>query len=749
MSSKKLVIVESPAKARTLSKLLGSSYSLKASMGHVRDLPRSQLGVDLEEGFAPKYVVPRAKTKIVNELKKAAKTASAIYLATDPDREGEAISWHLQEVTRSDHKPYRRVVFHEITKEAIKRAFEHPHHINMQLVNAQQARRILDRLVGYKISPLLWQKVRRGLSAGRVQSVAVKIVVDREREIEKFVPVEYWTIEAELAKAAGKATFKALLIGLADGTKLEIKNEEEATKLGEKLEKASYKVAKVATKKATRQPAPPFITSTLQQEAWRKLRFSAKLTMSVAQELYEGLPIGREGTVGLITYMRTDSTRVAHSAIAETREFITQKYGAEYLPTHARAFTRVVKGAQEAHEAIRPTKIHREPDFLKSYLSNAQFKLYQLIWKRMVASQMAAATFDNTTVDIQARHSLSNTGYLLRATSSVNTFPGFMILYTESKDEAEEKPGPTLPQLTKGDKLKLLGLFPEQHFTKPPPHFTEATLIKMLEQWGIGRPSTYAPILSTIQDREYVDKTEGRFQPTKLGFVVNDLLAKHFPGIVDINFTAYMEDELDKVANEDKNWAVVIQEFYTPFEKSLESAAEKMERVTVEETTDEVCPKCGKPMVVKFGRFGKFIACSGYPDCKFTKSFQIKVGVKCPQCGGDIVQKKSKKKRIFYGCSNYPDCTFATNFKPLPQPCPRCGGLLTAYRGNLAKCTKCAFRGKVEELGEAEAAEAEVQTVEATAPVKTKAKKTTRKTTKKTTRKKSPTKAKPKKKAEG
>jgi DNA topoisomerase-1 len=741
MSTKKLVIVESPAKARTLSKLLGSSYSLKASMGHVRDLPRSQLGVDLEEGFAPKYVIPRAKTKIVNELKKAAKSASAIYLATDPDREGEAISWHIQELTSSNGAPYRRVVFHEITKEAIKRAFEHPHDINMQLVNAQQARRILDRLVGYKISPLLWQKVRRGLSAGRVQSVAVKIIVDREREIEKFVPVEYWTIEAELAKAAEEATFRALLIGLADGTKLEIKNEEEATKIGEKLEKASYKIAKIAIKKATRQPAPPFITSTLQQEAWRKLHFSAKLTMSVAQELYEGLPIGKEGSVGLITYMRTDSTRVARSAIAETREFIAQKYGDKYLPAHARTFARTVKGAQEAHEAIRPTRIHREPEMIKQYLSNAQFRLYQLIWKRMVASQMAAASFDNTTVDIQARHTLSDTTYLLRATSSVNTFPGFMVLYIESKDDAEEKNGATLPPLAKGDKLKLIGLFPEQHFTKPPPRFTEATLIKMLEQWGIGRPSTYAPILSTIQDREYVSRAEGRFQPTELGFVVNDLLAKHFPGILDINFTAYMEDELDKVANEDKNWVSVIQEFYTPFEKSLTSAAEKMEKVTVEEATDEVCPKCGKPMVVKFGRFGKFLACSGYPECKYTKSFQVKVGVKCPQCGGDIVQKKSKKKRIFYGCSNYPDCTFAINLKPLPQPCPKCGGLLTAYRGNLAKCTKCAFRGKVRE-----AAEGEAQAVETTAAVKTKAKRTTKKTAAKKTAKKTKTRA--KKKAE-
>jgi len=700
---KNLVIVESPAKARTLSKLLGANYSLKASMGHVRDLPKSQLGVDIEKGFAPKYVVLRAKSKIVNELKKAVKDASAIYLATDPDREGEAISWHLQNITKTNRKPYRRVVFHEITKEAIKRAFDHPRSIDMQLVNAQQARRILDRLVGYKLSPLLWRKVRRGLSAGRVQSVALRIIVDREREIEQFVPVEYWTIEAELAKTAQKPTFRAMLIGLADGTKLEIHNQQEATELSDKLKQASYKVSKVSVKKATRQPAPPFITSTLQQEAWRKLRFPAKLTMSVAQELYEGLPIGDEGNVGLITYMRTDSTRVTRSAITETRAFITEKYGSQYVPSHARSFARTVKGAQEAHEAIRPTKIWREPPLLKPHLSDAQFKLYQLIWKRMVASQMSAATFDNTTVDIQARCPRSKASYLLRASSSVNTFPGFMTLYIESKDEAEEKPSPTLPPLVKGDKLELVKLFPEQHFTKPPPRFTEATLIKMLEQWGIGRPSTYAPILSTIQERDYVTKTEGRFQPTELGIVVNDLLNKHFPDIVDIEFTAHMEEELDKVANENKDWVMVVQDFYIPFEQSLQSAAELMEKVKLEELTDEICPECGKPLVIKTGRYGKFLACSGYPECKYTKSFQVKVGVKCPQCGGELVEKRSKKKRVFYGCSNYPDCNFATNLKPLPQPCPQCGGLLTVYRRNLAKCTKCEYRGRIEEVGEVEA----------------------------------------------
>jgi len=696
MSSKKsLVIVESPAKARTLEKLLGKGYHLKASMGHVRDLPKSQLGVDIEGGFVPKYVVPRAKTRIVSELKRAAKEVSTVYLATDPDREGEAISWHLEQVTRTNRKSYRRVVFHEITKEAIERAFAHPQTINMQLVNAQQARRILDRLVGYKLSPLLWRKVRRGLSAGRVQSVALRIIVDREREIEKFVPVEYWVIEPELAKLAGGMNFRATLIGLADGTKLEIHNEKEASETKEELKQADYKVSKVTAKKATRQPAPPFITSTLQQEAWRQLRFPAKLTMSVAQELYEGLPIGKEGSVGLITYMRTDSIRVARSAVAEAREYIAEKYGSKYLPPHARSFATRVKGAQEAHEAIRPTKIKREPSTLKPHLSDAQFKLYQLIWKRMVASQMAAATFDNTTVDIEARHPKARTVYLLRTSSSVNTFDGFMTLYIEGRDEAEEETGRKLPPLKKDDKLKSIDIFTEQRFTQPPPRFTEATLIKMLEQWGIGRPSTYAPILSTIQDRDYVEKSGGKFQPTKLGVVVNDLLTQHFPEIVNIEFTAQMEEELDQVASENKDWVSVVRDFYTPFEKSLESAAELMERVKVEEATDEVCPNCGKPMVVKFGRFGKFLACSGYPDCKTTRPFLVKVGVKCPQCGGELVVKKSKKKRTFYGCSNYPKCNFIVNTRPLPQPCPQCGGLLTSTGRGLARCTKCEFKGKI------------------------------------------------------
>jgi DNA topoisomerase-1 len=696
-----LVIVESPAKARTLGRILGKRYSLKASMGHIRDLPRSRLGVDIENNFAPKYVVPRGKNKVVKELKQAAKTAATVYLATDPDREGEAIAWHLVEVTRSDETPYQRVVFHEITDEAIARAFKNPRSIDMQLVNAQQARRIMDRLVGYKISPLLWRKVRRGLSAGRVQSVALRIIADREREIEQFTPEEYWVIEAELTRKvpAEAAPFRAVLVGLIDGVKLDIHNQQEATEICDELRPAAYNVTKVKTKKVTRQPAPPFITSTLQQEAWRKLRFTAKQTMAIAQQLYEGLTIGDEGRVGLITYMRTDSTRVARSAVTEAREFIREKYGSQFIPPHARSFARKVKGAQEAHEAIRPTRIWREPDLIKPYLTTPQFKLYQLIWKRMVASQMSAALFDNTTVDIQARCPDSKTKYLFRASSSITTFPGFMVLYIEGKDEAEEerKISP-LPFLEKDDELELLGLFPEQRFTQPPSRFTEATLVKTLEQWGIGRPSTYAPILSTIQERGYVTKDRGRFQPTELGLVVNDLLVKHFPDIVDIKFTANMEEELDEIANESRDWAGVVQDFYTPFEKSLQSASLLMEKVKLaEELTGEICPECGQPLVIKMGRYGKFVACSGYPECKYTKPYQVKIGVKCPQCGGELLERMSKKKRIFYGCSNYPDCQFATNFRPLPQPCPNCGGLLTLYREKWAKCSKCEYKGKLEE----------------------------------------------------
>jgi DNA topoisomerase-1 len=700
----KLVIVESPAKARTLSKILGKGYSLKASLGHIRDLPKSQIGVDIENGFTPKYVIPPAKKKLVTELKDAVKGASAVFLATDPDREGEAISWHLEQVIDGHNKdiPYRRVVFHEITEEAINQAFKYPRSIDMQLVQAQQARRVLDRLVGYKISPLLWRKVRRGLSAGRVQSVAVRIVVEREREIQNFKPVEYWTIEVELIKKnekSKKASFRAGLVGLTDGTKIDIHDEAASNNLKADLEKSDYAVLKVTTKKVNRAPAPPFITSTLQQEAWRQLRFSASRTMRIAQQLYEGLPLGKEGSVGLITYMRTDSTHIASSALAETRDYIKTKFGDTYLPAKPRVFTKTVKGAQEAHEAIRPTRVQREPDIIKQYLDDAQYKLYNLIWKRMVASQMANAVYENTSVDIEANCPQPRRDYLFRTSASKLEFPGFTTLYMEGRDEGDEDEKTyILPNLKKGDALKLLDLIAEQHFTQPPPRYTEATLVKALEQKGIGRPSTYAPTLSTIQEREYVTKTKGVFQPTELGFVVNDMLTQSFPDLMDIEFTARMEEELDDIASHNKDWVNVVREFYRPLEKDLEQAHETVERVKLaDEITEEKCPNCGKPMAIKSGRFGKFLACTGYPECKTTKPFRLKTGAKCPECGGDLLQRMSKKKKRFYGCANYPNCKFTTFMQPIPKACPVCGGLMTAQRNKTAKCIKCAHREKMEE----------------------------------------------------
>jgi len=789
--SKKLVIVESPAKARTLSRFLGSDYTIKASLGHIRDLPRSQLGVDVEKGFEPKYVVPRTKSAVAKELKEAARKAKSLYLATDPDREGEAISWHLTEVIKPDGLSIHRVVFHEITPEAVKEAFKHPRTIDMNLVDAQQARRILDRLVGYKISPLLWKKIQRGLSAGRVQSVTLKMVVDREREIESFVPVEYWSIDAEIAKpGAPKDKFKAGLVGMADHKKkLEIHNQAESDKLVAALQGSAYAVAKVTNKEQSRSPSPPFITSTMQQEAGRKLGFAAERTMSIAQQLYEGLSIGKEGAVGLITYMRTDSTTVATSALEETREYIKEKYGADYLPPHHRQFVRKVKGAQEAHEAIRPTRIHRLPEDIKASLNRDQLRLYDLIWKRMVASQMAAARFYNTTVDIHAKSNKPVATYLLRATASSLKFPGFLTLYSESRDE-EDPAKSSLPELNAADKLQLLGLLPEQHFTQPPARYSEATLIKALEENGIGRPSTYAPILSILKERQYVLKEDGRFKPEKIGFTVSDLLSRHFPDIVDVGFTASMEVKLDEIARGEQEWRPVLEEFYKPFDDRLSKATETIEKLpdeevgeacpqcgkplviksgrhgkfiacpgypeckytrplpgSEEEETDKIeeacpdcskplairagrhgkfvactgypeckytrplagkneaepekieepCPECGKPLVYKAGRFGKFIACSGYPGCKYSRPILKKVGVACPECGGDLVQRRAKGKRSFYGCANYPKCKFITNQRPLTHPCSACGGILVYQSKTQAKCLKC---GHTEALAE-------------------------------------------------
>jgi DNA topoisomerase-1 len=700
--AKKLVIVESPAKARTLSRLLGRSYVVKASLGHVRDLPKASLGVDIKNDFAPKYVIPQQKRKIIKEIKEAANDASSIYLATDPDREGEAISWHLVEAAKlqKDRIPIRRVAFHEITDEAIDEAFKNPRPVDMNLVNAQQARRILDRLVGYKLSPLLWQKVQRGLSAGRVQSVAVRMIVDREREIRDFVPEEYWTIEVELCLPEEPETsFRAKLTALSDGTKLSIGNKQEADELVAALEKASYVVKEIQTKQIARQPAPPFITSTLQQEAWRKLHFTAKRTMVVAQQLYEGLPLGDEGSVGLITYMRTDSTHISASAITETREFINQKYGRDFLPPKARLFAKKAKWAQEAHEAIRPTKVHREPEQLKPFLDSDQSKLYDLIWKRMVASQMSSALYDTTTAEIQADCPSPKESYLLRATDSTMKFPGFMTVYSEGKDEDDKVESfVRLPKLEAGDRLSYLGSFPEQRFTQPPPPYTEATLIRTLEQKGIGRPSTYAPILSTIQERNYVYKTDGKFHPEELGMIVNDILNEHFPKIVNLGFTAEMEQRLDEIARGKQSWIPVLRAFYTPFEVMLARGSARIQKVDVFKATNEICPDCGRPMVVKVGRFGKFLGCSGYPECKRTMPFLLKTGIPCPQCGGELVERVNKKKQVFYGCSSFPQCHFTTRFRPIPQPCPSCGKLLVLNRKDWARCTACGHRLRLSEL---------------------------------------------------
>ncbi|MDO8490696.1 MAG: type I DNA topoisomerase, partial [Dehalococcoidia bacterium] len=674
---------------------------------------------------------------------------------------GEAISWHLREAIGVNQKPVRRVVFHEITPDAVKEAFAQPRDLDMKLVDAQQARRILDRLVGYKISPLLWKKVKRGLSAGRVQSVAVRMIVDREREVKAFVPVEYWTIEAELSKRPPASTvqFRAALIGLLDAKgKLDISNEQETNRLKGILQKAEYSVHKVQQKKSNRQPAPPFITSTLQQEAWRKLKFTAKRTMAVAQQLYEGLALGREGNVGLITYMRTDSTRIAVSAQQEARDYIAQKFGTDFLPPTPRAPRGKVKGAQEAHEAIRPTSVRREPDALKQFLNRDQLRLYELVWKRLVASQMADAVMNTTTIDIAASTRGASGDYLLRTAKSVVSFPGFLVLYTEDKDDAEDdkQEKQTLPDLAKGEGLNLLKLLSEQHFTEPPPRYTEATLVKALEQNGIGRPSTYAPIISTIQDRGYVEKDNGRFKPLELGFVVNDLLVGHFPKIVDIAFTARLEDDLDKVANGKAKWVPLLKAFYVPFEKTLIQAAKEMPKVRLAgEPTNEVCPNCGKPMVIKTGRFGRFmscsgypeckthkplpedeaklakptgevcekcgkpmvmkrgrfgnfLACSGYPECKNTKRIVISTGAHCPKCGGEIVQRSAKtgRKRVFYGCANYPKCDYISWQKPLPQACPSCGGLLVMSGKNAVKCAKCDYTGEAPDTEKEPAASA-------------------------------------------
>ncbi|NLN78178.1 MAG: type I DNA topoisomerase [Armatimonadetes bacterium] len=698
--AKSLIIVESPAKTRTLRNFLGSGYDIEASMGHVRDLPKSKLGVDVENSFEPQYIPIPERREVIKKLKAAAKKADTVYLASDPDREGEAIAWHLKETLGLDNA--KRIRFNEITASAVKEALEDANEINNGLVNAQQARRVLDRLVGYKLSPLLWRKIKRNLSAGRVQSVAVRLICDRERDILAFVPVEYWSITALLTPTDKEHLFSAKLVS-RDGEKLEIHNQQEADDLLKALEGARYVVKNVKKSQKRRNPAAPFITSTLQQEASRKLGFSARRTMTIAQQLYEGIELAAEGHVGLITYMRTDSTRVSKEAQDEARSYIQEQYGAEYMPDKPRQIKR--KGSQDAHEAVRPTSVYRNPDKVKASLSSDQFRLYRLIWQRFLASQMSTAIFDVVSVDIAAKD------MIFRATGSTVKFQGFMKVYTEGKDDSAvvaDEEQPPLPELSVDQVLDLRGITPDQHFTEPPPRFTEATLVRALEEKGIGRPSTYAAIISTIQDRKYVELLEKKFRPTELGFIVTDQLVKHFPDILSVEFTAGVEDKLDTVGEGKLDWVELLSDFYGPFEKDLEAAQENMERVKIEpKESDVVCPNCGKKMLVREGRFGEFLGCAGYPECKTAMPLTKPLDVKCPTCGeGDLVEKKSRKGKVFYGCNRYPDCGFVSWDKPTSKRCPQCNGLLgerrfrgklTGYRCTNSECDYQSTRGKAQE----------------------------------------------------
>jgi DNA topoisomerase I len=697
--SGKLVIVESPAKAKTVGRFLGKGYTVRASVGHVRDLLKSTLSVDVEHDFVPKYRVPNEKRALVKELKAVAAQAESIYLATDPDREGEAIAWHLLEAAEIEPERARRVAFHEITKMAIEEAFEHPREIAMDLVNAQQTRRILDRLVGYSLSPLLWAKVRGRLSAGRVQSVAVRLIVDRERAITAFVPQEYWSIEAELAKVGNGASFRAKLIRVGNaevgnGETCLLKSEAQVKPLVDDLAGARYTVAKVKIGERRRNPLPPFTTSTLQQEAYKRLGFTARRTMATAQQLYEGVEIGNGGPTGLITYMRTDSTNVAESAQQEARAFVSERYGADYLPPEPPQYKTRAKGAQEAHEAIRATSVGREPKPLAAFLTKDQLKLYTLIWQRFVASQMAAAIFDTISVDISASGTAVGGQYLFRVAGATLKFSGFLVVYEEARDEdaapEDEAEARQLPLLSVDDALALVRLLPEQHFTQPPPRYTEASLVKALEEYGIGRPSTYAPIISTIQQRGYVLREDKRLAPTEIGIVVNDLLVSHFPEIVDLNFTANMEAELDQIADGERQWVPVLREFWDPFAAQVKAAEAEMPQVnTGPELVGRDCPDCGNSLVIRWGRYGKFIGCSKFPECRHVEPWLEKIGVKCPKDGGELAERKTRKGRLFYGCANYPTCDFTSWKRPLPEPCPRCGALLVATNKNHAQCLVC------------------------------------------------------------
>lgn len=674
-----LVIVESPAKAKTIQKYLGPGYEVIASMGHIRDLPKSKMGVDKENDFKPQYTDMKGKEDVIKELKKRAKKCDKIYLATDPDREGEAISWHIAQMLKLDMNDNNRVAFNEITKTGVKNGMSNPHKIDVDLVNAQQARRILDRLVGYELSPFLWKKVKRGLSAGRVQSVAVKLVVDRENEIRKFVPKEYWSIDAKFTAPSSRKVFDAALVSV-DGSKLEIPGQAEADGLLKRLEDAVYTVSSVKKRVTKKQPAPPFITSTLQQDASRRLSFSAKRTMKAAQELYEGVDVQGVGAVGLITYMRTDSLRISDEAKTAAADYIRTVYGKEYLPPEPRNF-KSKNNAQDAHEAIRPSTPELTPERVKSSLTSDQYRLYKLIWERFIASQMANALLDTVSVDIEAN------GCIFRSSGYSVKFDGYMVLYVEQSGDGETGKK-MLPELKSGDVLKLKSLAGNQHFTQPPPRYTEASLIKALEENGIGRPSTYAPTITTITNRLYVEHEGKALKPTNLGEAITQLMTEHFKKIVDAKFTAQMENDLDEVEHGNKDWVSALHEFYDEFEVTLKNAETAMDgkRVKVpDEVTDVVCELCGKNMVIKYSRYGKFLACPGFPECKNAKQIVTETDGSCPRCGKKILLKKSKKGRSFYGCEGYPDCNFMTWNVPTKEICPQCGKTLFNKGGKSGK----------------------------------------------------------------
>lgn len=681
-----LVIVESPAKAKTIKKYLGGNYKVIASMGHVRDLPKTRLSVDIKKKFAPKYEIIKGKEKLVEELKELAEKSDKIYLATDPDREGEAISWHLAYILGLPLDDNNRVEFNEITKNGVTNGMAHPRSINIDLVNAQQARRILDRLVGYKLSPFISQKIRRGLSAGRVQSVAVRIIVDREEEIRKFKPEEYWTIDAKFIPKGSRKSFSASLYSDANG-KIKIENQEQAEKIEEDLADAEYMITKVKHGTRRKTPAPPFITSTLQQEASRKLGFQSRRTMKVAQELYEGVDIEGMGATGLITYMRTDSLRISDVAKEEAAQYILNRFGEKFLPAKPRVF-KTKSNAQDGHEAIRPSMPSLSPEDVKASLTSDQFKLYNLIWNRFMASQMSDCIQKTTQAEISAKE------YIFKASGYYVDFEGFTTLYVESKDTEEEK-STQLPPLEKDMPVKCKELKKNQHFTQPPARYTEASLIKALEEYGIGRPSTYAATITTITSREYVKREAKTLYPTELGEVMTNLLKERFPKIVNYKFTAQMEEKLDEVEHGQEEWVELLDEFYSDFDKTLKKAKEEMEGVKLqlkEDQTDIICDKCGRQMVVKVGRYGKFIACPGYPECKNVLKFVEKTGVKCPKCNGDVIVKHTKKKRVFYGCSNYPECDFVSWNEPVNERCPQCGGILFKKKGKKPKLY-CATEG--------------------------------------------------------